>query len=41
MFDEDTKQKEDMAGWENLEHEMVALYSDLSRDLSGIQDEDQ
>ena len=41
MFDEDTRQKEDVAKWENLEREMVALYSDPSRDLSLIYDEDQ
>jgi endoribonuclease Dicer len=41
MFDEDTRQKEDVAKWENLECEMVALYSDPSRDFSYIQDEDQ
>ena len=41
MFDEDTRQKEDVAKWENLNREMVALYSDPSRDLSFIQDEDQ
>ena len=40
MFDEDTRQKEDVAKWENLEREMVALYTDPSRDLSVIQDED-
>ena len=40
MFEEGTKQKEDVAKWENLEREMVALYTDPSRDLSFIQDED-
>ena len=34
-------QREDVAKWENLEHEMVALYSDPSRDLSLIQYDDQ
>jgi ERCC4-related helicase len=41
MFDEDTRQREDVAKWENLEREMVALYSDPSRDLAFIQYEDQ
>jgi endoribonuclease Dicer len=41
MFDEGTKQKDDVAKWENLEREMVALYTDPSRDLSLILDEDQ
>ena len=41
MFEEGTKQKEDVAKWENLEREMVALYNDPSRDLSLIQDEDE
>ena len=41
MFEEGTKQREDVAKWENLEREMVALYTDPSRDLSLIQDEDE
>ncbi|KAF8814056.1 P-loop containing nucleoside triphosphate hydrolase protein [Phlegmacium glaucopus] len=41
MFEEGSKQKDDVAKWENLEREMVALYNDPSRDLSLIQDEDQ
>ena len=41
MFDEDTRQKEDVAKWEKLEREMVALYTDPSRDLAFIHDEDQ
>ena len=40
MFDEDTRQKEDVAKWENLEREMVALYTDPSRDLTFIQEEE-
>ena len=34
-------QREDVAKWENLEHKMVALYSDPSQDLSLIQYDDQ
>lgn len=41
MFEEGSKQKEDVAKWENLEREMVALYNDPSRDLSLILDEDE
>jgi endoribonuclease Dicer len=41
MFEEGSKQKEDVAKWERLEREMVALYNDPSRDLSLIPDEDQ
>ena len=41
MFEEGTRQREDVARWENLEREMVALYSDPSRDLSHIQDAEQ
>ena len=41
MFEEGTQQKEDVAKWENLEREMVALYSDPSRDFPLIHDEDQ
>ena len=41
MFEEGSKQKEDIAKWENLEREMVALYNDPSRDLSLIVDEDE
>ena len=40
MFEEGSKQKEDVAKWENLEREMVALYNDPSRDLSLVVDED-
>ena len=39
MFDEDTRQREDVAKWEDLEREMVALYTDPSRDLTFIQEE--
>ena len=41
MFEEGSKQKEDVAKWERLEREMVALYNDPSRDLSLIPDEDE
>ena len=41
MFEEGTQQKEDVAKWENLERKMVALYTDPSRDLPLIRDEDQ
>ena len=41
MFEEGIKQKAYVAKWEYLEREMVALYSDPSRDLSLIHDEGQ
>ena len=41
MFEKGSKQKEDVAKWENLERQMVALYNDPSRDLSLIPDEDE
>ena len=41
MFEEGTRQREDVAKWENLEREMVELYSDPSRDLSHIQDDEE
>ncbi|KAF8809234.1 P-loop containing nucleoside triphosphate hydrolase protein [Phlegmacium glaucopus] len=41
MFEEGSKHKEDVAKWENLEREMVALYNDPSRDLSLIPNDDQ
>ena len=41
MFEEGTQRKEDVAKWERLEREMVALYNDPSRDLPLIHDEDQ
>ena len=40
MFEEGTKQKEDVAKWENLERQMVALYNDPSRDLALKSDDD-
>ena len=41
MFEEGTQRKQDVAKWEILEREMVALYNDPSRDLPPIHDEDQ
>ena len=41
MFEEGSKQKDDVTKWENLEREMVALYNDPSRDLSLLPEEDQ
>ena len=41
MFEEGTRQREDVAKWENLEHEMKELYNDPSRDLSHIQDDEE
>jgi len=40
MFEEGSKQKEDVTKWESLEREMVALYNDPSRDHSLIWDDD-